>query len=158
MDDILDSLSRQGRKLKDRLKGRKHKWDRKRANTTGERGDPLGLLLQPEPHVAAGGHDGEGSRTSIDVPQDHSRDWSPQPESMPTDGSNDDSLKTREANFDKKKVSQGDSHLDPDVKIVVGSRLGREVKQVDPSPSAPSIPHSVSMPLATLVQTSLGLY
>ena len=141
MDKILSSLSNQGRKLKDRLKGRKHKRGRKGADTAGERGTSPGSLLQPGPSVAAGGHDGEGGRTTIDVPQVRSRDRSPQPEPVPPHESDDDDPQGREANVDEKRVSRGYSHLDPGVGVV-GSGLSREVDQVDPSPSPPSIPHS----------------
>ena len=140
MDDILDSLSRQGRKLKDRLKGKKHKRGGKGASTAGERGDSSGSLLRPEPRVVAGGQDGEGSRASTDVPQVLLRDQFPQPKPVPAGGNGDDNLRRREANVDEKEVSQKDSHLEPD--FVMGSGPSQETEQVEPSPSAPSIPHS----------------
>ena len=142
MDEFIHSLSRQGRKLKDRLKGNKHKRDRKGANTAGERGDSSGSLLRPEPRVVAGGRDGEGSRTSADVPQVRSKDRSSQPEPMPTGGNDDDDdLWRGEANVSEKEVSREYSRLDPDVGAVVGSRPSREVEQGDP-PSDPPIPHN----------------
>ena len=129
MDDILDSLSRQGRKFKDRLKGKKHKRSGKGASTAGERGDSSGSLLRPEPHVVTGGHDGEGSRAGTDVLQVRSRDQFPQPEPVPAGGNVDDDLRRREANVDEKED-------------MVGSGPSRETEQVEPSPSVPSIPHS----------------
>ena len=134
MDDIFDSLSKKGRKLKDRLRGRKHKPDRTGANTPGEIADSSGSLLQPEPRIVAGSHDGEGNRTSTDVQQDHSRDPSPQPEPTPADGG-DDARQRGEADVDQKGLSKNHSRLDPDVEVVVDSGASQEVEQVHPSPS-----------------------
>jgi hypothetical protein len=134
MDDILDSLSKKGKKFKDKLRGKKHKPDRTGVDAAGEIASSSGSLLRPEPHVAAGGHDGEGNRTSTDVQQDRSRDQSPQPEPMPAGGSDDDRQR-READVDQKEVSQRHSHLDPDVEVVVDSGPSREVERVHPSPS-----------------------
>ena len=134
MGDIFDSLSKKGRKLKDRLRGKKEKPDRTGANAPGEIAGSSGSLLQPEPRIVVGGHDGEGSRTSTDVQQDHSRDPSPQPEPMPA-GKGDDARQKGEANFDEKEVSQSHSRLDPDVEVVVDSGASREVERIYPSPS-----------------------
>ena len=142
MGNILSSLSRQGRKLKDRLKGRRHKRDGKGTNVAGERDDLSGSVLRPGPSVAAGGHGAEGSRTITDVPQVRSRDRPPQPEPVPADGSDDNDPRERGANVDEKGVGRGHSRLDSDVGAAVESRPSREVEQVDPSPSDPSIPHS----------------
>ena len=131
MDDMLDSLSRQGRKLKDRLKGRKDKRDRTGTNTPV---DPSGSLLRPEPRVATSGHDGEGSGTGKDTRQARSRGRSPQPER----GDDDDRL-GRKADVDGKEASQRNSRLVPDVGIVVGSRPSQEVERIYSSPSTPSI-------------------
>jgi len=76
---MFDSLSKKGRKLRDRLRGKKHKAGGTEANTPGESANSSGSFLRPDPHVVASGHDGEGNRTSTDVRQDHSRDQSPQP-------------------------------------------------------------------------------
>ena len=133
MDDILDSLSRKGRKLKDRLRGKKHKPDRTGTNVTGESAGSPGSFLRPEPHVVAGGRDREGNRTSADVQQDRSRDQSPHPEPMPAGGSNDDQQR-RKADIDENEASQGYSHLDPDVEVAVGGGPSREVERVHPSP------------------------
>lgn len=133
MNGILDSLTKQGRKLKHRLGGKKHKPDKRESNAAGEVVDLPGSLLRPEPRVAAGGHDGEGSGISTGGSQVHSRDRYPQPRSMQPSGS-DEVQKWRE------EVSQSHSRLDPDVKVTAGSGPSREVEQVYPSPSIPPIP------------------
>jgi len=122
MDDILDSLSKKGRKFKHLLKGKGHKSDSTGANTTGESAGSSGSLLRPEPHVVAGGRDGEGKRTSTDVQQDRSRDGSPQPEPMPA-GESDGGRQRGEAGVDGK----GERVMDGGV--------SREVERVYPSPS-----------------------
>ena len=134
MDNILDSLSKKGKKLKDRLRGKKHKPDRTGANTPGEIAGSSGSLLRPEPRIVAGGHDGEESRTSTDVQQDRSRGPSPQPEPTPA-GGGDDAQQKGEADVDEKEVSQSHSRLDPDVEAVVDSGASQEVERVYPSPS-----------------------
>ena len=139
MDNIRNSVSRLKKDLKHRLRGKKDKSDRSGANAAGERIDSSGSLPQPEPRVAAGGHDGEGSRTSTDARQVRSRDRSPQPESVPAGGSDNDGKK-REVDVDGKEVSQSDSRLDPNPEFVVDSRPRREVERVHPSPSTPLIP------------------
>jgi len=139
MDNILDSLSRQGKKLKHRLKGKKHKLDRTGANTPGESAGSSISLLRPESRVAASSHDGEGSGTNTDAREVRPTDRSPQPEPMPAGGSNNDRQR-READVDEKEVSQKHSHLDPDVEVVVRGGPGPEVERVYPSPSIPSLP------------------
>ena len=134
MDDIFDSLSKKGRKLKDRLRGKKREPDRTGANTPGDIAGSSGSLLRPEPRTVAGGHDREGKRTSTGVQQDHSRDPSPQPEPTPADGG-DDARQRGEADVDEKEVSQNHLRLDPDVEVVVDSGASREVERVYPSPS-----------------------
>ena len=134
MDGIFDSLSRKGRKLKNRLRGKKHKMDRTGADTAGEITGSSGSLLRPEPHVVAGGHDGEGERTSTDIQQDRSRDQSPHPEPVSAGGS-DDARKRSEADVGEKKVSQEHSRLDPDAEVVVDGGAGQEVERIYPSPA-----------------------
>jgi len=131
MDGILDSLSKQGRKLKNRLKGKKRKSDRARTDIAGESAGS-GSFLRPEPHVVAGSRDGEGDRTSTDIPQNRSRDRSPQPEPVPAGG--DDGRQRGEADINEKEVNQNHSRLDPDVEVVVGCGAGGEVERVYPSP------------------------
>ena len=142
MEKFIDSLSRQGKKFKDQLKGKRHKRDREGANTAGERDDSSGSLLRPESRVAVGSHDAEGSRISIDVPQVRSRDQSPQPKPVPTGGTDDDDFQRRGANVDEKDVSPGHSLLDPDVGAAVGSGPSRKAEQAESSPSVPSIAYS----------------
>jgi hypothetical protein len=89
MDNFLDSVTRKGRKFKERLRGKKGKRDKTGANTAEESIDSSSSLLPPVPHIAAGGHDGEGSRASTDTRQVHPRDRSPQPESVPVGGRDD---------------------------------------------------------------------
>jgi len=135
MDDIFDSLSKKGRKLKDRLRGKKRKPDGTGAKTPGESASSSGSFLRPEPHVVAGGRDGEGNRTSTDVRQDRSRGRSPQPEPMPAGGGGGDRQR-READADEEEeVSKRHSRLDPDVEVVVDSGANRETERVSPSPS-----------------------
>jgi hypothetical protein len=126
---MLDSLTKHGRKVKQRLRGKKNKPDKTGANSAEERVDPSSSLLQPVPHIAAGGH---GSRTSTDERRIRSGDRSPQPESVSVVG--------REKGGDEKEVSEERSRPDPDAGIVEGSEPGREVERVWPSPSSPSIP------------------
>ena len=139
MDDIRNSFSRFKKDLKHRLKERKRKPDRTGTDAVGERDESSGSLLRPEPHIAASGHDEEGSRTSSDGRQVRSRDRSPQPEPMPA-GEGSDDLQRREADVDEKEVSESVSCLDPDIEVAAGSGPSQEVEQVYPSTYTPSIP------------------
>ena len=139
MDRVRNSFSRFKKDLKHRFKERKRKPDRAGTDAAGERDESSGSLLRPGPHIAASGHDGEGSRTSSDEQQIRSRDRSPQPEPMPAgEGSND--LQEREADVDEKEVSESASRLDPDIEVAAGSEPSQEVEQVYSSTSTPSIP------------------
>ena len=138
MDDVRDFFSRQGRKVKNRLRGRKHKLDRTGANAAGEGANSSGSLLRPESRLVVGSHDGEGSRISTDGSQARSRDRS-QPRSMQPGGS-DEVQKRREADVDEEEVGQSHSRTDPEVKVTVSSGLSREAEQVYPSPPTLSIP------------------
>ena len=126
MDDMLDSLTKQGRKLKQRLRGKKNKPDKTGANTTEENINSSSSLLRPVAHIAAGGHDGAGSRTSANERQTHSRDGSPQPKSVSVGG--------READVDEKEMSKGRSRPDADADFVEGSEPSREAERVHPDP------------------------
>ena len=128
MDNILDSLSKTGKKLKHRLRGKKPKPDRTEANTPGESAGLSGSLLQPESYAAAGGHDGEGNITNADIQQDRSRNQSPQPEPMPA-GRSDDDRQRGEVDVGGKgeAVSQSHSPLGPDVEVLVTSREAERV-------------------------------
>ena len=140
MDDILDSLSRQGRKLKNRLRGKKHKPDRLGANTPGESARSSGSLLQPELRVAASSHDGEGSGIDTDVRKVRPKDQSPQSEPVPAASGSNNDRQRKKADIEEREVSQRYSHLDPDVEVAVGGGPSREVERVYPSSSPPSLP------------------
>ena len=136
MDDFLDSVTRKGRKFKERLKGKKDKRDKTEANTVEESIDSSSSLLRSVPHIAAGGHDEEGGRTSTDTPQVHSRGRS-QPESVPVEGRGDDG-EGRVVDADEKEVSQGHSCPEPNIENVVGGGPGpTSVGPLSPSLSAP---------------------
>ena len=134
MDDILDSLSKKGMKLKHRLRGKKHKPNRTGANAAGESAGSSTSFLRLEPHVVTGDRDGEGNRTSTNVQQDCSKDRSPHPDPVPAGGS-DSNLQGREIDIDEKEVIQKHLCLDPNVKAVVDSGAGPEVGRVYLSPS-----------------------
>ena len=137
MDNFLDSVTSKGRKVKQRLKGKKGKKDKAGANITHESISSPSSLLQPVPHIAAAGRDGEGSRASADTPQFHSRDRSAQPEAEAVGGRDDDG-EGKEADADKKLVGQSHSCPEPNVETVVGGGPGlTEVGPLDPSPSTP---------------------
>ena len=136
MDDFLDSITREGRKVKERLRGKKDKRDKTGANTAEESIGQSGSLLRPVPHIAAGGHDGEGSRTSARTQQVHSRGRS-QPESVQVEGKEDD-REGRETDADEKGVNQGHPCPEPNVETVVGGGPGpTSVEPLSPSPPAP---------------------
>jgi hypothetical protein len=137
MDNFLDSVTRKGRKVKERLRGKKDKRDKTGANTAEESIDSSGSLLRPVPHTATGGHDGEGSRTSIDTRQVHSRGRYPQLEPVPVEGREND-REGREASADGKEVGQGHSCPEPNVEIVVGGEPGLiSVRPLSPSSPTP---------------------
>ena len=137
MDNFLDSVTRKGRKVKERLRGKKGKQDKTGANTAEESIDSSSSFLRPVPHIAAGGHDGEGSRASTDTRQVHSRDRSPQPEPVQV-GGRDDNGKGKEVDAGKKEVGQGHSRQGPNVESAVGGRPDlAETKPLSPSPSTP---------------------
>ena len=137
MDSFLDSITRKGREVKERLRGKKGKRDKSGANTAEESINSSSSFLRPVPRVAAGGHDGEGSRLSTDTRQVHSRDRSPQPEVVPVGGRGDNG-KGKEVDAGKKEVGQSHSCQGPNVETAVGGRPGlAEVGPLSPSP----IPH-----------------
>ena len=137
MDNFLDSVTSKGRKVKERLKGKKGKQDKAGANIPEESISPSSSFLRPVPHIAAAGHDGEGSRASADTPQFHSRDRSPQLEAVAV-GGRDGNGEGKEADAGKKLVGQSHSCPEPNVETVVGGGPGpTEVGPLDPSPSTP---------------------
>ena len=137
MDNFLDSVTRKGRKVKERLRGKKDKRDKTGANTAEESIDSSSSLLRPVPHIAAGGHDEEGGRTSTDTRQVHPRGRSPRLESVPVGGREDD-REGREASADEKEVDQGHSCPEQNLEIVVGGGPGlASVRPLSPSPPTP---------------------
>ena len=140
MHNFLDSVTKKGRKVKERLRGEKGKRDKSGVNTAEESIGPSSSLLRPAPHITAGGHDGEGSRTSTGTRQVHSRGRSLQPEPVSVRG-REDNGEGREADADEKEVSQGPSRPEPNVETVVGGGPGStEVGAFSSSPSTPILP------------------
>ena len=139
MDNFLDSVTSKGRKVKERLKGKKGKQDKAGANIPEDSISSSSSFPRPVPHIAAGGHDGGGGRANADTRQVHSRDRSPQPESVPVGGRDDDGG-GKEADVDEKVVGRGHSCLEPNIEAVVGGGLGpTEVGPLVPSPSTPIV-------------------
>ena len=137
MDNFLDSVTSKGKKVRERLKGKKDKKDKTRTNIAEKSTSSSSSFLRPAPHIAAAGHDGEGSRAGADTPQVHSRDRSPQPESAPV-GGRDDGGEGKETDIDEKLVGQSHSRLEPNVETVVGGGpFPTEVGPPVPSPSTP---------------------
>ena len=134
MDDIRSSFSKLKKDVKYRLRGKKHAPDKVGAGTAEERVDSSGSLLRPEPHSAASGNSGGGSRTSTDVQQAHSRDPSPQPKPIPAGGGNEGPQKGN-AGVDERGVGQGYSGLDSDTKVAVRIGFDQDVHSSPPPPS-----------------------
>ena len=120
MDNVLDSLNKQGRKLKQRLKGKNDKPDKTGAGTA-ESVDSPSSLLRPASHIAAGGHGGAGSGTNTNERQTRSRDRSPQPESV--------SVEEKGVVVDKEEANNGRLPQD-----------SGEAERVHPSLSSPLAP------------------
>ena len=137
MHNFLDSVTRKGRKVKERLRGKKGKRDKSGTDTAEGSISPSSSYLRPVPHIAASGHDGEGSRASTDTRQVPSRGRSPQPEPVEAVRRDDDG-EGKEADVGKKVAIQGHSSLEPNVETVVGSGPSpTEVGPLVPSPSTP---------------------
>ena len=122
---MLDSLTKQGRKLKQRLRGKRNKPDKTGGNTAEE----SAASSRPVPHIVAGGQGGAGSRTSTDERRIDSGDRSPQPVSV--------SVGEKEADVDKHGVGKEPSRPDPDADVVEDSG---EAAGVYSSSSSASIP------------------
>ena len=137
MDDMLDSLTKQGRKLKQRLRGKRNKPDRTGADNAEERVDSSSSLLRPAPHIVAGGHGGAGSRASADERRIDSGDRS-QPEPVSVEG--------RQGVGDEKEVSKERSRPDVDAGVVEGSGASQEAERAHPSSSDPSTPPPAGEP------------
>ena len=137
MDNFLDSVTRKGRKLRERLRGKKGNRDKTGANTAEESISSSSSFLRPVPHIATGGHDGEGGRASTDTRQVHSRNRSPLPESMSV-AERDDDRRGKEAEVGEKEVGQGHSCLEPNVETAAGGGPGpAQVEPLSPFPSTP---------------------
>ena len=137
MHKYLDSVTRKGRKAKERLSGKGGKRDKTGTNTAEGSIGSSNSLLRPVPHIAAGGRDGEGSKTSTDTRQIHSRGRSPQPEAVPVGGREDDG-EEREADAEDKGARQRHSRSEPNVETVVGGGPGlTSVGPLSPSLSTP---------------------
>ena len=109
---MMDSLTKKGRKFKQRFGGKKNKPDKAGADCTGESIDSSNSLLQPAPHIASGGRGGAGSRASADERQTRSGDRSPQP-SVSVGG--------RDEDVDREEVNKGRSRPDPEPERVHSS-------------------------------------
>ena len=137
MDNFLDSVTRKGRKVKERLKGKKGKQDKMGADTPEEGVDSSSSVLRPILRTVAGGLDREGSRANTNTRQVHSRGRSPQPEPVPAGGKDDDG-EGKEADVGKKVAIPGHSSLGPNVGTAVGGGTGpTEVGPLVPVPSTP---------------------
>ena len=139
---MLDSLTKQGRKFKQRLRGKKNKPDKTGVKTAEETIDSSSSHLQPVPHIAASGHSGAGSRANTDEQQTQSGNRSPQPEPVSVGG--------KEADVDESEVSEERSRPDPDANIVEASGPSLEAELVYPSLLGPSIPLPTGEPESAL--------
>ena len=131
MDNFFDSVTRKGRKVKERLRGKKGKRDKSGTSAAEENLRSSSSFLRPVPPIAAGGRDGGGSRASTDTQQIHSRDRSPLPETVPVGGE-------KEADAGEMIASQGYSSLEPNIETAEGGGPSpMEVGPLVPSPSTP---------------------
>ena len=135
MDDIRGSFSRLKKGFKHRMRGKKHAPDEPRDKATGEGVDSSVSPPQSDPRAAVSGHSEKRSGISTGALQAHSRDPSPQPESVPADEGLGDP-KGKGVGVDGKAVGRGHSYLGPDVEV----GPDRGVQQASPSLSFTSIP------------------
>ena len=144
---IRDLLSRLKDRPRVKSKGRKRKPDDTGSDIDGEGADPSGSLSRPVSYVVTGVHDGGGGGSDADGRWVSSRDLLPQlgkPESAPNN------REGGEADAGGGGIGQKDSHLGPDIKVVVGSGPTGEgddadrekVESVHPSLSNPLISQS----------------
>ena len=129
MDDIRKSFSKLKKDVKHRFGGKKRAPDRAEVDTTGEGVSSSASLLGPNPLIAVGGHDGEGSRIKADVSQARLSYPIPHPEPVPADEGRLDDPQRKEVDIGEKEISQRHSHVD-DVGIVAGGVLSQGVEQV----------------------------
>ena len=135
MAHLVDSLTRQGKRIRDRLRGKKHKPGKPGANTPGESVDSSGSSLQPESSIAERGNDRGWGGSNAPEQQVRSGDESPHPGTTPGSGGGD--RRETEASADEKKVNQSNLRPDANVGVTVGSEPSQEVEQVQPSPPLP---------------------
>ena len=128
---MLDSIAKQGRKFKQRLRGKKNKPDKTGADNAEERVDSSSSLLQPTPHIVAGDHGGAGSRTSMDERRIDSGDRS-QLEPVSVEG--------RQEGGDGTEVSKERSRPDAYAGVVEDSGPSQEAEQLHPASSDPLTP------------------
>ena len=136
MAHLVDSLTRQGKRIKDRLRGEKHKPGKPGANTPGESVDSSGSSLRPESSIVERDRDKGCGGSNAPEQQVRSKDESPHPGT--TLGSGGDDRRETEASPDGKKASRSDLRPDANVDATVGSEPSQEVEQVHPSPPLPS--------------------
>ena len=149
--DIRESFSRLKKKFK--RAGRKRKPEGTGTDSGGESVNPAGLLSRPVSHIVAGSsrsRDDNGS--DADVRREYSIGRLPTPsmqESVSARGG-DDCQGGKEGGVDGWEESQRHSHLHSDIEVAVGSESGQggngvngeNIRQVDLSPSTPSIMYS----------------
>ena len=140
MDDMRKSFSKLKKDFKHRLGSKKRAPDTEGTNAAGEGVSSSPPLLRPDHHAAVSGHDGEGTRVSVDVSQAHSRDPSPHPELVPADEGRLDDPQSEEVDVDERKVSRRHSSLVPGVGGAAGSSPTREIKRASSLPSVTPIP------------------
>ena len=154
MDNFLDSVTRKGRKVKERLRGKKGKRGKTGANTVDESIGSPSSLLRPVPHIAVEGPDGGESRTSTDARQVHSRGRS-HPEPVSVGGGR--TTEGREADADEKEVSQDPSCLEPSDENAVGDGSGpTEAGPLSRSPSTPILLGGQSHSTGTVISSALS--
>ena len=140
MENFFDSVTRKGKKARERLRGKKGKRDKAGANTAEEAVDSSSSLLRPVPQIAAGGHDGEGSRASTDTRQVHSGGRSPRPEAVSVGGRGNNG-EGEEVEVGEREVVQGHSCLESNGETAMGDGPGpTEVGPHVPSPPTPILP------------------
>ena len=120
----MDLFSRLKKKIKHPLTGRKRKPGGTGADAGGQSVLPEGSLLQPEPHVVAGGsHDQEDSGANADRWQVRPTDRPPRPddpESTPVHQSENDQQGDK-ADVDEAEGVQSHLHPHPDAEAAAGS-------------------------------------
>ena len=128
MDDIRESFSKLKKDFKHRLGGKKRALGGDGASSAGERVSTSASLSRPDSHVAASGHNEEGTRISADISQVRSRAPSP----MPADEGRRNDPQRKEAGVDQKEGGQRESRLDSNIEVAAGSGPSREDERAYP--------------------------